>query len=55
MRIRTVVSRTVVGESRKKGGILAALRRSPMIAAALEIGRPVAHGRKVVLSRERES
>jgi len=49
MRIRAVASRTAAGESPKKGGILAALRRSPLVAADLEIGRPVAHGRKVVL------
>lgn len=31
----------------KKGGILAALRRSPLVGADLDIQRPVEHGRKV--------
>jgi hypothetical protein len=48
-RIRTAVSRTVTGEPRKKGGILAALRRSPLVGADLEITRPVTRGRKVDL------
>ena len=48
-RIRAVVSRTIAGESPKKGGILAALRRSPLVGAGLDIGRPVTHGRKIDL------
>jgi hypothetical protein len=48
-RIRAAVSRTVRGEPRKKGGILAALRRSPLVGADLEITRPVTRGRKVDL------
>ena len=48
-RIRTVVSQTVAGEPPKKGGILAALRRSPLVGADLDIGRAVTPGRKVEL------
>jgi hypothetical protein len=49
MRIRATVGRTIAGEPRKKGGILAALRRSPLVGASLEVNRPVTHGRKVDL------
>lgn len=48
-RIRTTVSRTIRGEPPKKGGILAALRRSPLVGADLEVTRSVAYGRKVDL------
>jgi len=48
-RIRASVRRTVAGEPPKKGGILAALRRSPLIGADLDVSRPVTHGRKVDL------
>ena len=48
-RIRATVSRTIADEPPKKGGILAALRRSPLVGAALEVTRPVTHGRKVDL------
>ncbi len=48
-RIRATVSRTIAGESAKKGGILAALRRSPLVGADIEVTRPVTHGRKVDL------
>ena len=43
------VSRTIAGEPPKKGGILAALRRSPLVGADLDIARPVTNGRKVGL------
>jgi hypothetical protein len=46
-RLRTTVSQTISGEPPKKGGILAALRRSPLVGADLEVTRPVTHGRKV--------
>ena len=49
MRIRAAMSLTVTGEQRKKGGILAALRRSPLVGADLKLSRPVTHGRKVDL------
>lgn len=48
-RIRATVSRTIAGEPPKKGGILAALRRSPLVGADLEVPRSAAHGRKVDL------
>jgi hypothetical protein len=47
--IRATVRRTIAGEPPKKGGILAALRRSPMVGADLDVSRPVTHGRKVDL------
>lgn len=47
--IRTAVSRTLSGEPPKKGGILAALRRSPLVGSDLGIDRAVTHGRKVDL------
>jgi hypothetical protein len=39
VRIRAAVSRTIAGEPPKKGGILAALRRSPLVKADLDLGR----------------
>lgn len=48
-RIRSTVSRTVGGEPPTKGGILAALRRSPLVGADLDLQRPVIHGRTVDL------
>jgi hypothetical protein len=47
--IRATVRRTISGEPPKKGGILAALRRSPLVGADLGAGRSVTHGRKVDL------
>jgi hypothetical protein len=49
VRIRTAVSRTVAGEPPKKGGILAALRRSPLVGAGLDLTRSRDSGRKVDL------
>jgi hypothetical protein len=49
VRIRAAVSRTVTGESPKKGGILAALRRSPLVGADLNLARPRDTGRKIDL------
>jgi len=43
--IRAVVNRTISGERPKKGGILQALRRSPLVGADLDITRPVVPGR----------
>jgi len=48
-RIRATVRRTIAGEPPKKGGILDALRRSPLVGADLELKRPVTPGRKVDL------
>jgi outer membrane protein TolC len=48
-RIRAAVRRTISGYPPKKGGILAALRRSPLVGADLNVKRAVVHGRKVDL------
>jgi hypothetical protein len=48
-RIRATVRRTISGQPPKKGGILAALRRSPMVGADLHLSRSVTEGRKVDL------
>ncbi len=46
-RLRAAVSQTIAGEAPKKGGILAALRRSPLVGADLDLNRPREDGRKV--------
>lgn len=46
-RLRTAVSQSIAGEPPKKGGILAALRRSPLVGADLDMTRPREDGRKV--------
>ena len=46
-RLRAVVSQTITGEPAKKGGILAALRRSPLVGADLDLHRAREQGRKV--------
>ena len=48
-RIRAAVRRTISGEPPKKGGILNALRRSPLVGVELNLERPVAADRKVDL------
>jgi hypothetical protein len=48
-RIRAAVSQTVAGESPQKGRILAALRRSPMVGADLDLTRLREKSRKVDL------
>jgi hypothetical protein len=48
-RIRATLRRTISGEPPKKGGILSALRRSPLIDAGLDLKRPVTPARKVDL------
>jgi hypothetical protein len=48
-RIRTAVRRTISGEQPKKGGILNALRRSPLVGADLDLTRPVTAGRRIDL------
>ena len=37
-RIRALVSQTIADEPPRKGGILAALRRSPLVGADLDMG-----------------
>lgn len=48
-RIRAAVRRTITGEPPKKGGILAALRRSPLVGAELNPARSHESERKVNL------
>ena len=48
-RLRANVRLTISGEAPKKGGILSALRRSPLVGADLNLTRPVVAGRKVDL------
>jgi hypothetical protein len=47
--IRAAVSQTIAGEPPKKGGILSALRRSPLVGADLNLTRSREAGRKVAL------
>jgi len=47
--IRATVGRTVAAPPRVKGGILAALRRSPLVGADLDLDRPRLEGRDVTL------
>lgn len=46
-RLRAAVSQTIGGEPPKKGGILAALRRSPLVGAELDLVRTREAGRDV--------
>ena len=46
-RLRAAVSQSIAGGPPKKGGILAALRRSPLVGANLDLKRPREGGRKV--------
>lgn len=46
-RLRAVVSQTLTGAPPKKGGVLAALRRSPLVGADLDLRRTREEGRKV--------
>jgi hypothetical protein len=48
-RIRSEIRQTIAEEPAKKGGILAALRRSAMVGADLDIVRSPEPGRKVEL------
>ncbi|VIO69117.1 hypothetical protein CI41S_17680 [Bradyrhizobium ivorense] len=47
--LRHAVQQAVSGEPPKPGGILAALRRSPLVGADLDVTRPREEGRKVDL------
>lgn len=47
--IRATLRRTTSGEPPKKGGILSALRRSPLVGADLNLTRPATPARKVDL------
>ncbi len=46
-RLRAAVRQTIAGEPPRKGGVLAALRRSPLVGADLDLTRPREGGRKV--------
>lgn len=48
-RIRSTLKRTLAGATPPQGGILAALRRSPLVDADLDLERSVTHGRQVDL------
>ena len=48
-RLRRTVRQALAGEPPRTGGILAALRRSPLVGADLDLGRPREKGRKVDL------
>jgi hypothetical protein len=48
-RLRATVSRSLAGDAPRKGGILAALRRSPLVGADLDLSRPREEGRAVDL------
>jgi hypothetical protein len=45
--LRATVSKSVGGEPPSKGGILAALRRSPLVGADLDLTRSREEGREV--------
>jgi hypothetical protein len=46
-RLRAIIARSVAGEPPKKGGVLAALRRSPLVDAGLNLTRSREEGRNV--------
>lgn len=46
-RLRDSVSQTLAGGTPTKGGVLAALRRSPLVGADLDLTRPREEGREV--------
>ena len=45
--LRATVSKSIAGEPPRQGGILAALRRSPLVGTNLDLNRPREKGRKV--------
>lgn len=47
LELRASVSRSLAGEPPRKGGILAALRRSPLVGADIELTRPRDAGREI--------
>ena len=48
-RLRAELAGKILGETAPRGGVLAALRRSPLVGAELKIKRGVSHGRVVRL------
>jgi hypothetical protein len=49
VRIRATVNQAISGGPPKTGGILAALRRSPLVGADLDLNRSHVKGRKIEL------
>ena len=47
MELRASVTRSMAGEPPRKGGILAALRRSPLVGADIDVTRAREYGREV--------
>jgi hypothetical protein len=47
MELRASVTRSMAGEPPRKGGILAALRRSPLVGADIDVTRARESGREV--------
>ncbi len=47
--LRVLVSETLNGKPPKKGGILASLRRSPLVGEDIEFGRSSEEGREIDL------
>ena len=48
-RLRAEVARSIAGEPPRRGGILAALRRSPLVGADLDVTRETVPGRDIDL------
>lgn len=48
-RIRASVRRSLSADQPQKGGILQALRRSPLVGADLDLDRPLVSGRRINL------
>lgn len=48
-RVRTALNRAMAADPPETGGILAALRRSPLVGADLDLSRPHVEGRKIDL------
>lgn len=49
VQIRRTLQQAVLGEADRRGGILAALRRSPLVDADLDLTRPREEGREIDL------
>ncbi len=47
--LRAAIQQAISGEAPKKGGVLAGLRRSPLVGADLDPVRPFHEGRKIDL------
>jgi len=45
--LRSTVTKTMAGDGSEKGGILAALRRSPLVGADLDLTRAADEGRAI--------